>query len=140
MQGTAAITRPDKEHLTIWNHRSYHFKINGEEAEKRLKLCDEDRFLTRYSENWECYVLSVYKKEPKPSPPTIKHFRLLIKDNDTVNIDGKEKEFENLKKLLHYYRRNPIDESIRSIGREYAPQQYEKKRVCREEKSKEKKC
>ena len=105
-------------------HQSYHEKITGEEAERRLKVFYRHCYLTRFSEISNCYVLSVYKKK-KPDDVVL-HFKIIInKLNRRLNIEGKTKEFENIRQLLAHYEQHRIDPALNTIGRICSEQEYE---------------
>ena len=62
----------------IGEHESYHQEIKGEEATRRLKQHGGHCYLTRYSGDRECYILSVYEGQIPPSNPVIKHFKVVV--------------------------------------------------------------
>ena len=118
-------------------HTSYHQSIPGEEAKRRLELFDSHCYLTRYSDESKCYVLSVFQKQ-KPKD-TILHFKIeKIKDDRKLRIEGKEdedEEFDNIGQLLAHYEQNRIHPALRSIGRNCTEQEYQEA-----EKRRERKC
>ncbi len=56
----ALVVKPEE---TITKDESYHNQIGGEEAIKRLRVFGNRHYLTRHSEFWNCYVLSVYMSD-----------------------------------------------------------------------------
>ena len=97
-------------------HESYHENITGKEAEKRLKKLKKRSYLTRYSEIEESYILTVF--EPRTPKYVIQHYKIII-ENGRCNIDGKERDFENIDELLIYYERNRIHNAFKNIGQKY---------------------
>ena len=106
-------------------HESYHHAITGAEAEKRLRGCGNHCYLTRYSEERKCYMLSVYQKMPNH---VMKNFQITFQhydENDKMyKIEGKTKEFGGLQEMLRYYEQKPIDPAFSNIGRCITEQEY----------------
>ena len=103
-------------------HPSYHASITGSEAEKRLAMFGDLCYLTRFSEERQCYILSIYKPGPVK---LIKHFKLVIDEDGKHSIDGKMMTFPNIGKLLaHYESTERPDPAFRTIGRCYTEQDY----------------
>lgn len=101
------------------NHPSYHGILDSKEAEQRLAVAGEsgcNSYLTRYSETYRSYVVSVSAwYNGSRLPPA--HFQLNI-DTDAgyFSIEGSQKHFHTLNELLSYYEMNPISPNVRSIG------------------------
>lgn len=107
-------------------HKSYHQSISGVEARRRLRAWGvQCCYLTRYSERWKSYVLSVHQKQ-KPRSIT-KHFKIIIK-NRRHRIDGKEDEFGKIATLLEYYEQNRLDPAFETIGQAYSFQEFTRKK------------
>ena len=115
------------EEQMMERHESYHRSISGEEAERRLNACGNHCYLTRYSENRRCYVLSVYQKKPVP---ITKHFRICVDntgDSKMYRVEGKTLEFKGMEALLREYETNPIDPAFMTIGRPITEAEYQSK-------------
>lgn len=110
-------------------HPEYHHRITGEESMRRLKLSCNHCYLTRYSKNQACYILSVYE-HLKPLDPVKEHFRIIIDDDRKLSIEGKDIQFNTIRELLANYEDNPIDPSLRSIGRAYREEDYRQRSRC----------
>ncbi len=130
LQYTASITAAPPKGRLMGEHSSYHQSIPTEEAERRLKLFGTHCYLTRYNENSQCYVLSVYKKQTPDD--TIKHFKIEIKENGKYKIDGKDEEFNDIGELLTEYEQNRIDQALKNIGRNCTEEHYEHTETQRE--------
>ena len=117
------LARVYKEKRMLKEHGAYHHEITGKEAERRLKKHGGHCYLTRHSESLDCYVLSIFKKQ-KSIPPTKKHYKITIKDDGRIAIEGKERDFADIEELLQYYQANPIDPALSSIGCEYTEAEY----------------
>ena len=104
-------------------HKSYHEVITGKEAKGRLKKCTRHGYLTRYSEEHKCYVLTVYHAPPNKVK---KHFRIDCDNSkkEAYNIHDKNKKFEDIGQLLRYYEHHRIDPSLGSIGTCVTPKDY----------------
>ena len=98
------------------HHPSYHGKISGKEAERRLTEHSEGNcYLTRFSEHNESYAVSAI----------ISHYGTrelvhLVLDIDSeassYSFERSGKVFRTIEELLSYYQHNPLNEEIRSIG------------------------
>ncbi len=131
VQSTTIILTAVNERKMLANHKAYHQRITGEEAERRLKLSDRrlklsDRhsYLTRYSKPNECYTLSVY--EHQTPNDVVEHFKIVIKNDARVGIEGKDTLFNKIEELLHHYEDNTIDPAFASIGQAYTLEDYKK--------------
>ncbi|XP_064385797.1 putative uncharacterized protein DDB_G0271606 isoform X5 [Halichondria panicea] len=98
----------------IIKHRSYHNEISGEEAEKRLRVFSNHHYLTRYSENKKCYILSVCASDEDLQFEKTKHFQLKLSDQG-IKIQEK-KRFADLEEMLNYYETNRLDTAFPRIG------------------------
>ena len=108
----------------LGDHLSYHQCISGKEAMRRLKASGYPCcYLTRYSEAQESYILSVYQQQtPKD---TKKHFRIIIKSNGRLKIEGETQvHFANIEELLKYYETNRIHPSLKNIGCGYNEEKF----------------
>ena len=105
-------------------HPSYHGAISGEEAEKRLKICCTHGYLTRYSENSQCYVLSVYQEFPHEE--VVKHFPITFTSNGGQKMYkiSSDEEPKGLQAMLTYYECNRIDPALKNIGGCVSLQEY----------------
>ncbi|XP_064385801.1 putative uncharacterized protein DDB_G0271606 isoform X2 [Halichondria panicea] len=110
-QVLAIIVEP---RVMITQHRSYHNEISGEEAEKRLKVFGNHHYLTRYSENKKCYILSVCASDEDLQFEKTKHFQLKLSDQG-IEIQEK-KRFADLEDMLKYYETNRLDTALPRIG------------------------
>ena len=107
----ATVVEP-KEMIT--KHKSYHNEISGEVAEKRLRVFGNRHYLTRYSENQKCYILSVCASDEDLQFEKIKHFQLKLSDQG-IKIQEK-KQFADLEEMLKYYETNRLDTAFPRIG------------------------
>ena len=104
----------------LGEHPSYHQSITSDEAEHRLQKCGGHCYLTRFSESNERYILSVYQDIPTY---TIKHYRITVERGD-IYIEGKKRYFDSIRELLAFYENNRIDPAFKTIGRQYAEDEY----------------
>lgn len=97
-------------------HPSYHGEISGEEAGERLKICCTHGYLTRYSENSQRYVLSVYQKFPHKE--VTKHFPITFTNNGGQNMYqiSSDEEPKGLQAMLTHYEKSRIDPALQNIG------------------------
>ena len=92
---------------------SYHGEMKETDAEKILRECGGDCYLTRFSETNNDYVLTVLRKGQ------LENFLI---DNDikfsklTFEIAGSERQFNDLRKLLKFYKKKPISRAFNGIG------------------------
>ena len=107
----------------LQKHNPYHHEISGKEAERRLKMRGGHCYLTRYSKNKKSYILSVYK-EQRSLEPIIEHYKITVKGSGRLYIEGTDKEFDKIHKLLSHYEKHPITCAISSIGHAYTEKQY----------------
>ena len=87
--------------------------MKGKEAEDMLKEHDRDHYLTRYSEARSKYVLTIKRRDQ------VVNFDLGIETGEhgvLYEIVGTEVKFGELRKLLDFYRNNPVSHKIRGIG------------------------
>lgn len=94
---------------------SYHGAMTGRDAERKLMELGGDHYLTRYSEKRKEYVLTVLRKG------NLVNFDFGIntyQDNIYVQYEiiGSEIKFGDLRKLLNFYRKNPVSHEIDGIG------------------------
>lgn len=120
---TCKLQKTIKERKTLKEHPAYHEQISGQEAERRLNKSGGHSYLTRYSKEHECYILSVYEQQ-RHSEPTICHFKIVIEDNGERRIDGKEAAFQDIHSLLGHYEVERIDPALRTIGKAYTKAEY----------------
>lgn len=106
----------------IGEHSCYHQSIQGDEAIRRLQASGHTHcYLTRYSEAWKSYLLSVYeKRRPKDVE---KHFKIVI-ENTKHRINGLAKDFGDIKQLLEFYEGHRIHPSLKNIGCNYTEEAY----------------
>ena len=110
------------------DHCSYHGELSGEEAAKRLlRNKHESCYLTRYSKNKKCYMLSV--RSAQITQGTIAHLKMKIDNKKEVyELESTRKTFPSMDELLTYYETNPLNEKIRRIGQPcMIPEEQEKK-------------
>ncbi len=111
---------------TITKNDSYHNEISGDEAIKRLKVFGEICYLTRHSEFWGCYVLSVcWNDKDLTDEGKFRHYKMTLSGNE-VEIQ-KGKRYESLDKMLEYYKKNRIDPAFPNVGRCITQDDYKKK-------------
>lgn len=89
--------------------------MTGRDAETKLRELGGDHYLTRYSEKRKQYVLTVLRKDH------LIHFDFLIETfqhdiHVQYEIIGSEIKFGDLRKLLNFYRKNPVSHKIDGIG------------------------
>ena len=113
-----------KKRNMLGYHTSYHQSIPGDEAERRLREFNVHCYLTRFSDGEDCYVLSVYMQQTPTD--VMEHFKIIIKDDGKVLIDGKDEEFDDISQLLAYYENNRIDPALETIGRNCVEDDYKK--------------
>lgn len=94
-------------------HPGYQWAIGKEESETLLKKCEGIRYLTRYSEHWQSYILTV--RNPTTKPAVIKHYPI-EKSNSEYKIRGKTMTFNSIQQLLEHYEKNELDPALRSTG------------------------
>ena len=118
-------------------HDSYHERIPGAEAERRLRSRGRNGYLTRYSKERKSYVLTVFKEQTPED--VVMHLKIIITDRGQHKIEGKEVFFADIKTLLEHYEQNRIDPALRTIGQRYTLEDFnqrereEKERREREE-------
>lgn len=111
----------------IGEHLSYHQALTNMETERRLEEVGGHRYLTRYSKEHKCYVLSVYEYKIPPSNSVVEHFQIEITSNTgRVRIQKKTLSFDDISSLLLHYESNRIDPALRSIGEAYTEEEYKK--------------
>ena len=110
------------------HHDSYHHRITGREAERRLNNWGGNCYLTRYSEAKKSFVLSVHKQQsPKD---VIKHFTILIDDDRKHSIEGVDRKFVDATEMLENYERATIDPAFTTIGHYFTEESYNRKTKC----------
>ena len=112
------------------DHSAYHHQITRKEAERRLEIHGGHSHLTRYSKNKKSYILSVYKKQKRPLEPIMEEYKILKSDSGRLNIEGSDIDFEDIYKLLKYYKNNSISPALGSIGHAYTEKQYMSQDKC----------
>ena len=111
----------------IGEHPSYHQAITGMEIERRLEEAGGHRYLTSYSKEHKCYVLSVFEYKTPPSDSAIEHFQIEIASNTgMLRVQNKTQSFDDISSLLRYYERNRIDPALRTIGEAYTEEEYKR--------------
>ena len=112
----------EDQSIIMEEDNSYHQAIIGKEAERRLKMCGDHCYLTRYSERRSAYVLSVlYQKN------STKHFKISVNNSgihEVYKIEGKDKEFGRIRELLDHYEKNRMDPAFPTIGRHITEKEY----------------
>ena len=122
-------------------HDSYHERITGEEAERRLRSRGRNGYLTRYSKEKKSYVLTVFKEQTPED--VVMHLKIIITDRGQHKIEGKDMSFANIKTLLEHYEQNRIDPALKTIGQRYTLEDFtqrereEKERREREQRERE---
>ncbi len=114
-----------KPEETITENESYHNEISGEEAIKRLSVFGDLCYLTRHSEAWQCYVLSVYWKDEDIRNQKFRHYKMKLSDKK-IEIE-KGHNFETLEKMLEFYKKNRIDPAFPKLGKCITQDDYKKK-------------
>ncbi len=125
MQFSGPLAKAVTPKEMITKDKSYHNEISGVEAIKRLKAFGNHHYLTRHSEVWKCYVLSVYMSNEDLENEKYKHFPLKV-SGEGIRIQ-EDKTFENLEKMLKYYQNNRLDPAFPTIGECITEKGYEKK-------------
>ena len=114
-----AFSAPAMRAVPLWEIQgfsrdpSYHGVMKGKEAEDMLKEHDRDHYLTRYSEARSKYVLTIKRRDQ------VVNFDLGIETGEhgvLYEIVGTDVKFGELRKLLDFYRNNPVSHQIRGIG------------------------
>lgn len=114
---------PDWKIKEISSHPSFQGIMDGDEAEMLLRetMKQQNRdccHLTRYSDTREEHTLSVLKR--KEDEGVIQNFHIIIEKEDdnttTFEIFGSQKKFDSIAELLNFYKTNPLNHSIDSIG------------------------
>ncbi len=123
-QVLATLVKPNK---TFTENKSYHNEISGEEAVKRLKVFGDLCYLTRHSEYWKCYVLSVCWNDKTLGNEKLRHFKMNFSDKGIRLIDGNHEWFESLEKLLNHYEKNRLDPAFPTIGKCITEDDYKAK-------------
>lgn len=109
-------------------HHSYHQSISAKEAERRLKLCGQDGYLTRYSKSQKSYILSVRRKQIPCDE--IEHFGIIVERTGKHKIKGREdEEFDSIGSMLGYYEGHRISPSFPSIGKSYTENEFHKQQA-----------
>ena len=99
------------EILAFHRDPSYHGEMKASEAIRILKKHGGDCYLTRYSPTNHYYVLTVLRKEKS------ENFRLESdKNSKAFKIVGSGKKCNDLRKLLKFYRKKPINHTFNGIG------------------------
>ncbi len=98
----------------ITDHKSYHNEISGDEAKKRLKTIGNHCYLTRYSADWKCYVLSVYMGDKELKTEKCKHFKLTISEEGVHFLNN---VFPTLARMLGEYENKRFDPAFPTIGK-----------------------
>ena len=104
---------PFKLLLAFSREPSYHGEMKETDAEKILRECSGDCYLTRFSETNNDYVLTVLRKGQLENfliDKKEKYFKL------TFEIAGSGVEFDDLRKLLKFYKKKPISRAFNGIG------------------------
>ena len=112
-------------------HPSFHGRMKGKQAKEKLtQYCSQlggTCYLTRYSANGKCYVLTVLQNLvnsfTKRNKTTSKDYELTIykpktkgRERIVTEIRGTEEQFDTIYDLLAFYERNPVDPVITKIG------------------------
>lgn len=114
-----AFTAPLMRAIPLWELQgfskdpSYHGVMKGRDAEWKLREHDGERYLTRYSEARSKYVLTIKRRDQ------VVNFDLGIDTGECgvlYEIVGTEIKFGELRKLLDFYRNNPVSHQIGGIG------------------------
>ena len=123
-QWTAPITIAMDENKMIEAHSSYHLSIPGSEAIRRLQSSGKDCcYLTRFSENQDCYILSVFMKQ---TPQNVDmHFQIMI-EGSKKRLRGHTLSFDHIDDLLAHYEKKEIHPSLWNIGYNYTEKEYKK--------------
>ncbi len=111
---------------TMDPHDSYHFEINGEEAELRLKQFRVRCYLTRYSAQHRQYILSVYQPVMRGNEVKYetKHIVINFHHGDEKTYQVTDRQFNSLDEMLQTYEREMLGHSLPNIGRMVSEAQY----------------
>ena len=110
------------ERGSMRQHPSYHHTITGEEAEERLRMCGRHSYLTRFSLEQQCYILTVYH----PEVPDARNFKIIIDDYGHT-LYGSNKYFYSIDNLLQFYECNSPHPSFGKIGDYYTDEEWKGK-------------
>lgn len=111
-------------------HTSYHQSISTDEAMRRLKLYNQNGYLTHYSKSHESYMLSVFCKQ---KPNDIISFGI-VKSNGMHALKGREdEEYVSIDELLSHYESNRISPAFPNIGKAFIEKEYEKQQALIDE-------
>ena len=69
------------------------------------------------------YILSVHQDKPIY---TINHYRIVIQFGEYVKLEGAEKSFKDIGKLLEFYENNRISPAFKNIGQRYTEDEFAK--------------
>lgn len=110
------------------NDESFYGDITGKEAIKILRGSGKFHcYLTRWSEEQQCYILTVYKKD-RPRDVE-KHFKIEV--DPKHKIEGKVNEFDEIEQLLKFYESNNwIYPTLETIGEKYKKKDYIEQSKC----------
>ena len=103
---------------------SFHGAIYKRESERRLRECDSNAFLTRFSKTSQQYKLSVMTKSGRKIK--FKHLGIII-TVDSYCLEGTSGvKHPSISTLLEFHQNNPINSDIASIGNgvECSPQDF----------------
>lgn len=125
------IMVPMKQELMLGEHDAYHHNIKGDEAKRRLEECDNDCYLTRYSDNYKTYMLTVSKRQYPTN--VIAHFTINVERGGKCNIEGKEECFDTIEDLLSHYEIYGIDPAIDKIGQPYTEKAFKENQEKKKE-------
>lgn len=113
----------------VSEHSSFHSPISGEEAESLLKHHGSNCYLTRYNDSTHSLLLSVLATRKEDATPIFQHFQINVHAESgsyQYEIDGFEETFDNFSKLLDFYQKNPVSDTISCIGECIKPDMYER--------------
>lgn len=113
------------------DHTCFHRSITGSEAEERLRTSGYNHcYLTRFSKQHKCYMLTVYQFQiPKH---VVEHYKISLNSGKCC-LDGKDDLFNDIDELLHHCETHPISPSFVHVGRKYTQEEYRNRRVREQE-------
>ena len=99
------------------NHAAYNGILTGQDASERLGQREGIFFLFRYSNERKKYILSVVDSDKE-----VEHIELEINNDEALyRLQGTEKIFPSVDRLVRYYQSHPLSASIRTLGKPCYP-------------------
>ena len=130
MQATCTVLHTALQESKIMDdHDSYHEEISGEEAVRRLRMCSNHGYLTRYkktsSREDDTYILTVFRNAP--SGEVIRHFKIIFDNGPNKVYRINDRKFGSLQEMLDHYEQHRIDPALKKIGKAVTENDYVQK-------------